>query len=69
MLRSSSITSYIIMIDRTLYSDLNLPLSGVAFILVAIFLRVRTPGGSLREKLSRIDLVYVRDLLRLLRCL
>ncbi|KAI0648736.1 iron permease [Trametes meyenii] len=34
---------------------LNLPLSGIAFFLVAIFLRVRTPGGSLREKLSRID--------------
>ncbi|KAI0667884.1 iron permease [Trametes maxima] len=34
---------------------LNLPLSGIAFVLVAIFLRVRTPGGSLREKLSRID--------------
>ncbi|OJT12202.1 hypothetical protein TRAPUB_11258 [Trametes pubescens] len=34
---------------------LNLPLSGIAFVLVAIFLRVRTPGGSLKEKLSRID--------------
>ncbi|OSC98516.1 iron permease [Trametes coccinea BRFM310] len=40
---------------------LNLPLSGVAFFLVAIFLRVRTPGGSLREKLSRID--YVGNLI------
>ncbi|KAI0636248.1 iron permease [Trametes polyzona] len=34
---------------------LNLPLSGIAFILVAIFLRVRTPGGSLKDKLARID--------------
>ncbi|KAI0667888.1 iron permease [Trametes maxima] len=34
---------------------LNLPLSGVAFVLVALFLRVRTPGGTLKEKLSRID--------------
>ncbi|KAI9066141.1 MFS general substrate transporter [Trametes sanguinea] len=34
---------------------LNLPLSGVAFVLVALFLRVRTPGGSLKEKMARID--------------
>ncbi|KAI0763280.1 iron permease [Trametes elegans] len=34
---------------------LNLPLSGIAFCLVAVFLRVRTPGGSLKEKLGRID--------------
>ncbi|KAI9056773.1 iron permease [Trametes sanguinea] len=34
---------------------LNLPLAGMAFILVAIFLKVRTPGGTLREKLARID--------------
>ncbi|KAI9063905.1 iron permease [Trametes sanguinea] len=34
---------------------LNLPLSGVAFILVALFLHVRTPAGSLREKMSRVD--------------
>ncbi|KAI0648730.1 iron permease [Trametes meyenii] len=34
---------------------LNLPLSGIAFVLVALFLRVRTPGGTLKEKLSRID--------------
>ncbi|KAI0763283.1 iron permease [Trametes elegans] len=36
---------------------LNLPLSGIAFVLVALFLRVRTPGGTLREKLNRIDWV------------
>ncbi|KAL7279419.1 hypothetical protein ACG7TL_007261 [Trametes sanguinea] len=34
---------------------LNLPLSGICFILVAMFLRVRTPEGSIREKLRRID--------------
>ena len=36
--------------------DLNLPLCGIAFFLVMIYLRVRTPGGSVREKLLRIDL-------------
>ncbi|KAI8982712.1 iron permease [Trametes punicea] len=34
---------------------LNLPLSGISFILVALWLRVRTPEGSMREKLARID--------------
>ncbi|EIW57867.1 Mfs1.1 [Trametes versicolor FP-101664 SS1] len=34
---------------------LNLPLAGIAFFLVALFLRVRTPTGSLRHKLARID--------------
>ncbi|EIW57898.1 iron permease [Trametes versicolor FP-101664 SS1] len=34
---------------------LNLPLAGTAFVVVAVFLRVRTPPGSLREKLARID--------------
>ncbi|KAI0656495.1 iron permease [Cubamyces menziesii] len=34
---------------------LNLPLSGIAFVLVAVFLRVRTPEGSMREKLRRVD--------------
>ncbi|RPD58553.1 MFS general substrate transporter [Lentinus tigrinus ALCF2SS1-7] len=34
---------------------LNLPLIGLAFTLVLLFLRVKTPSGSLREKLSRID--------------
>ena len=40
-------------------TDLNLPLAGIAFFLVMVFLRVRTPGGSLREKITRIDFVYV----------
>ncbi|KAI0327038.1 iron permease [Cubamyces sp. BRFM 1775] len=34
---------------------LNLPLSGISFVLVAVFLRVRTPEGSMREKLRRVD--------------
>ncbi|KAH9847848.1 MFS multidrug transporter [Lenzites betulinus] len=34
---------------------INLPLAGAAFVLVAIFLRVRTPEGSLRSKLARVD--------------
>ena len=38
-------------------SDINLPLAGIAFILVAIFLRVRTPEGTLRQKLARVDWV------------
>ncbi|KAI0363882.1 iron permease [Pilatotrama ljubarskyi] len=36
---------------------LNLPLAGIAFIFVAIFLRVRTPEGTVRDKLARIDWV------------
>ncbi|KAI0656482.1 MFS multidrug transporter [Cubamyces menziesii] len=36
---------------------INLPLAGIAFILVAIFLRVRTPEGTLRQKLGRVDWV------------
>jgi len=35
--------------------DLNLPIAGVAFVLVLFFLRVRTPPGSLREKVAKID--------------
>ncbi|EMD39201.1 hypothetical protein CERSUDRAFT_112880 [Gelatoporia subvermispora B] len=34
---------------------LNLPLTGIAFFLVLFFLRVRTPPGSMREKLRRVD--------------
>ncbi|KAI8969890.1 iron permease [Trametes punicea] len=36
---------------------LNLPLAGIAFTLVALFLKVRTPPGTLQEKLARIDWV------------
>ncbi|TFK80209.1 MFS general substrate transporter, partial [Polyporus arcularius HHB13444] len=34
---------------------INLPLTGVAFTLVAVFLRVHTPGGAILTKLSRVD--------------
>ncbi|CAA7268857.1 unnamed protein product [Cyclocybe aegerita] len=34
---------------------LNLPLSGLAFFIVAIFLRLKKPEGKIREKLSKID--------------
>lgn len=36
-------------------ADLNLPLSGIALVLVWFFLRVRTPPGSMRSKLAQID--------------
>ncbi|KAJ7743512.1 iron permease [Mycena maculata] len=36
---------------------LNLPLSGIAFVLVSLFLRVKSPSGSIREKLARVDWV------------
>jgi len=38
--------------------DLNIPLSGIAALLVVSFLRLKTPGGSATEKLKRIDWVY-----------
>ncbi|KDR69579.1 hypothetical protein GALMADRAFT_77246 [Galerina marginata CBS 339.88] len=34
---------------------LNLPLSGIAFALVILFLKVRTPEGSILSKLARVD--------------
>ncbi|TFK88335.1 MFS general substrate transporter [Polyporus arcularius HHB13444] len=34
---------------------INLPVTGLAFALVAIFLRVNTPGGAIMMKLSRMD--------------
>ena len=39
----------------TQLSDLNLPLTGVAAILVVLFLNVKTPRGSFREKMARMD--------------
>ena len=36
-------------------TDLNLPVSGVAALLVIVFLNLRTPEGSLSEKLGRMD--------------
>ena len=41
---------------------MNLPLTGLAVFLVATFLRVRSPEGSIQEKLSRMDWVLVSSL-------
>ena len=38
---------------------LNIPLCAIAMVLSAIFLRVRTPKASLREKIIQIDWMYV----------
>jgi hypothetical protein len=35
--------------------DLNLPLTGIAFVLVLRFLSVHQPEGSVRSKLARVD--------------
>lgn len=35
--------------------DLNLPIVGVAAILVILFLKLNTPAGSLRSKVARMD--------------
>ncbi|KAK0185168.1 MFS general substrate transporter [Armillaria mellea] len=34
---------------------LNLPLTGMAFVLVLFFLNVRTPPGTVKEKLNKVD--------------
>ncbi|TFY60745.1 hypothetical protein EVG20_g7307 [Dentipellis fragilis] len=34
---------------------LNLPITFISFVLVLIFLRVRSPEGSMKEKLARVD--------------
>ncbi|KAJ7279696.1 iron permease [Mycena rebaudengoi] len=34
---------------------LNIPLAGIAFVLVAVFLQVRRPEGSIRRKLAEVD--------------
>ncbi|KAF7308181.1 Iron permease [Mycena chlorophos] len=34
---------------------LNLPLCGISFVLVALFLHVRTPPGTLKSKLAQVD--------------
>ena len=35
--------------------DLNLPISGVSAALVLIFLKLRTPAGTFKEKFGRMD--------------
>lgn len=44
-------------LNSTAGTDLNLPVSGVAALLVVLFLKLRTPEGSLLEKLARMDWV------------
>ena len=44
-----------------LHLDLNLPLTGIAFLLVLSFLRVRTPPGTVKSKLKRLDILYVSE--------
>lgn len=39
--------------------DMNLPICGVVGFLVFFFLRLKIPPGSLREKLGRVDWMYV----------
>ncbi|KAJ3473492.1 hypothetical protein NLI96_g12977 [Meripilus lineatus] len=39
---------------------LNLPISGLAFGLVLVFLPLRIPPGSFRQKISRLDWMYIQ---------
>ena len=41
------------------FSDLNLPLAGVAFGCVAVFLKMRIPTQSFSEKMARMDWTQV----------
>jgi hypothetical protein len=34
---------------------LNLPLTGIVFAVVALFMNLKTPAGTMREKLGRMD--------------
>jgi MFS family permease len=43
------------------FLDINLPLTAIAFVLVLFCLRVRTPSGSVRDKLLRIDWLFVHS--------
>lgn len=43
-------------------TDLNLPIAGVAALLVVLFLRVPTPQGTLKSKLSNLDWMCVPSL-------
>lgn len=38
---------------------MNLPVTGLAVLLVSAFLRVRAPEGSTQEKLARMDWLFV----------
>lgn len=40
-------------------TDLNLPIGGVAALLVVFFMKLKTPEGTARQKLAKIDWMYV----------
>lgn len=42
-----------------LTQDLNIPITGAAFALLMVFLALPTPPGSIRDKFSKVDLMYV----------
>ena len=37
---------------------MNLPISAIAILLVALFLNVKRPAGTFREKFAKIDWMY-----------
>ena len=37
-----------------------MPVVGVAAILITLFVKMKTPEGSLKEKLARMDWMYVK---------
>lgn len=39
--------------------DLNLPLTGLAAVMVVLTLKLKTPGGSFRAKILRMDWMFV----------
>lgn len=44
-------------------ADVNVPLAGIALILVALFLHVKTPKSDFATKMKRMDWLYVSPLL------
>jgi hypothetical protein len=40
-------------------ADLNIPVCGLVAALVLFSVRLKTPGGTLKEKLGRMDWMYV----------
>ena len=41
------------------FTDLNLPLSGLALLVVGTFLHLKKPEGNVWQKLAKVDWVYV----------
>jgi hypothetical protein len=42
---------------------LNLPLTGVVFAVVALFMNLKVPAGTIREKLGRMDWCVTRNII------